>query len=119
MIDLNVNLEDGHLCVVARGSLQVKDLSTQLDTVVEAALQSNRQALLIDARQVQVPATLFLRQLVGIKFAERLPAGMRVAILFPANQITQLTEEAARERGACLRVLADETAAKAWLRSPA
>jgi len=63
MIDLNVNLEDGHLCVVARGSLQVKDPSTQLDTVVEAALQSNRQALLIDARAVQVPATLFLRQL--------------------------------------------------------
>lgn len=119
MIDLRVHVEQDHLQVVARGALHVKDLSTQLEALLETALQAGHTALLVDARQVQAPATRFLRQLVGIKFAERLPAAMRVAILFPANQITQLTEEAARERGANLRVLSDETEAKDWLRRPA
>jgi hypothetical protein len=115
MLDVRVTAEEGYLGVVARGILQVKDLSTHLETLLEAAAHEGRQALLIDARQVQAPATSFLRQLVGIKFAERLPAGMRVVILFPANQITSLTEEAAREWGGNLRVMGDESAALEWL----
>jgi hypothetical protein len=119
MIDLQITVEDGHLNVVARGALQVKDLSTHLDELVVAARREARSALLVDARQVQAPATSFLRQLVGIKFAELLPPDMKVAILFPANQITNLTEEAARERGARLRVFSDEAAARDWMRGGA
>jgi hypothetical protein len=71
---------------------------------------------LVDALQIEVAGRVleYERYVMGGYILSRL-AGIRLAVLFPADQITKFTEGVVRGAGAPMLVTSDRAEALAWL----
>ena len=77
----------------------------------------DRDAVLVDLRDVQTVFTREEQFRIGLEAALSLAHLRKVASLVPPDRITRISEKAAQRNGTNVRVFCDEPAALAWLRA--
>jgi len=114
-LDVSIHEEPGYLVVGVTGTFEIAEMKKMIqDLVLEGAKRGYDRAL-VDISKVEGPIKQFDRFLIGQHAAEYWRPGLRVAVVYRAEEINRFAEDVATSRGANLRVLPDVQSALHWL----
>ena len=107
---------DGYLAAHVTGEWHLNPVYRLIDALVGECRARNFDCLLVDCLDVEISGMVleYERYLVGGRLAEKLGT-LRLAALFPAEQINKFAESVAVGAGAQVLVTADREEALRWL----
>jgi hypothetical protein len=108
----------GYLAFVVRGEYHLPDVRTMVRDCLEACECAGATRALIDARTVVGDVPDEDRFELGVLFAELWGGKVKAGLLFRADDITKMFENAAVNRSARVLVHGDEKAMLEWLLAP-
>jgi hypothetical protein len=114
-LDVSIHEEPGYLVVGVEGTFEVGDMKSMIQSLMVEGKKRGYDRALVDISRVEGPIKQFDRFLIGQHAAENWRPGLRVAVVYRAEEINKFAEEVATSRGANLRVVPDVESALHWL----
>ena len=115
MIELKFEDRETYLAIHFSGATRLAALNNAIDQIWDESQKKNHKRVLCDLRDLPKPSGEALRYEMGVHIAEMWSGRLKGAFLVASETNSHLTENAAVNRGARVRFVADEEAALAWL----
>jgi hypothetical protein len=114
-LDFSIHEEPGYLVINVTGTFEVGELKKMIKSLMIDSEKRGYNRALFDISGVKGPIKQFDRFLIGQHAAEHWRPGLRVAVVYRAEDINRFAEGVATSRGANLRVVADVQSGLHWL----
>jgi hypothetical protein len=114
-LEFSIHEEPGYLVIGVEGTFEIGDMKRMIQTLMVEGKKRGYDRALVDISKIEGPIKQFDRFLIGQHAAENWREGLRVAVVYRAEEINKFAEGVATSRGANLRVLADVESALHWL----
>jgi hypothetical protein len=105
---------DGYLFITVKGPWSLGSVSQAVKDIGKETRKRAHTRILVDARLLDAPTIGLHRFLIGQEVSEHW-RGIKAAVVRPADLIDKFGEDAAVNRGAQVKVLADIDDALSWL----
>jgi len=114
-LDVSIHEESGYLVIGVDGTFEIGEMKKMIKSLVIESEKRGYDRALFDISRVEGPIKQFDRFLIGQHAAEHWRPGLRVAVVYRADDINRFTEGVATSRGANMRVVPDVQSALHWL----
>jgi len=114
-LDVSIHEEPGYLVIGVEGRFEIGDMKKMIQALMVESTKRGYDRVLVDISKIEGPIKQFDRFLIGQHAAELWRPGLRVAVVYRAEEINRFAEGVATSRGADLRVVPDVESALHWL----
>jgi len=114
-LDVSIHEEPGYLVIGVEGTFEIGDMKKMIHALMVESEKRGHDRAVVDISKVEGPIKQFDRFLIGQHAAENWRPGLRVAVVYRAEEINLFAEGVATSRGANLRVVPDVQSALHWL----
>jgi hypothetical protein len=114
-LEFLIHEEPGYLVIGVEGTFEIGDMKRMIQALMVEGKTRGYDRALVDISKVKGSIKQFDRFLIGQHAAENWRPGLRVAVVYRAEEINRFAEGVATSRGANLRVVPDVESALHWL----
>jgi hypothetical protein len=114
-LDVSIHEEPGYLVIGVEGTFEIGEMKELIKNLVADSEKRGYDRALFDISKVEGPIKQFDRFLIGQHAAEHWRPGLRVAVVYRADDTNRFAEGVATSRGANLRVVTDVQSGLHWL----
>jgi hypothetical protein len=114
-LEVSIHEEAGYLVVGVQGTFELGEMKKMIGTLMLASERRGYDRVLVDISKIEGPVKQFDRFLMGQHAASVWRPGLRVAVVYRAEDINRFAEGVATSRGADLRVVPDMESGLHWL----
>ena len=114
-LEFSIHEEPGYMVIGVEGTFEIGEMKRMIKNLVIESEKRGYERALLDISRIEGPIKQFDRFLIGQHAAENWRPGLRVAVVYRAEDINSFAEGVATSRGANLRVVPDVQSALHWL----
>jgi hypothetical protein len=114
-LGVSIHEEPGYLVIGVEGTFEIGEMKKMIRNLATESEKRGYDQALLDISKIEGPIKQFDRFLIGQHAAEHWRPGLRVAVVYRADEINRFAEGVATSRGANLRVVPDVQSGLHWL----
>lgn len=114
-LETSVHEETGYLVIRVEGTFEIGEMKRVIESLMAESGRRGHDRVLVDISKVGGSIKQFDRFLMGQHMASVWRPGLRVAVVYRAEDINKFAEGVATSRGADMRVVPDMASALHWL----
>jgi hypothetical protein len=114
-LEFSIHEEPGYMVIGVEGTFEIGEMKRMIKNLLIESEKRGYDRALLDISGVEGPIKQFDRFLIGQHAAENWRPGLRVAVVYRAEDINRFAEGVATSRGANLRVVPDVQSGLHWL----
>jgi hypothetical protein len=114
-LDVQFNVVNSNLSIVAGGRYSLADLSSVFDRATAEIESSNQKGVILDVSKIAGTIPLMDMFMLGEHCSKVWKPAIKIAIVFPEVGVYNFFENVARNRGVQIAVVPNHDAAVQWL----